>query len=145
MLTDALIALLLAAPAPATAPGAPAIESGFLFSEHVVVRIPLPRRQMLPSQRPPRWKESKGPRCINLPAIAGAAIDGPDSVDFVLKGGRRVRARLDHACPALDYYSGFYLVSPGDGRVCADRDSVHARSGGACEIERFRTLKQRQP
>jgi len=48
------------------------------------------------------------------------------------------------ACPALDFYSGFYLRPSADGQVCADRDTVHARSGGQCGIERFRTLVPRK-
>ena len=87
------------------------------------------------------WKESKGPRCIDMAAIAGAAIAAAERVDFVLRGGQRVRAQLDRACPALDFYSGFYLVGAADGRICADRDAIRTRAGGSCEIERFRTLK----
>jgi hypothetical protein len=143
MRTDAPLALLLAVTPLASAAfaGVPEGVSAFVYSEHVIVRVPLPR-----SAPPltPRWREGKGPRCIDLGAIAGAAISAPDSVDFVLKGGTRVRAKLDRECPALDYYSGFYLRSAGDARICADRDSVHARSGGACAIDRFRLLKPRR-
>ncbi len=105
--------------------------------EQVIVRIRTPRGAPPP---PIRWKEKKAPRCIATDSIAGAAVTGADSVDFVLKGGIRLRARLDDDCPALDYYSGFYLAPTADRNICADRDAVHARSGGACEITRFRAL-----
>jgi hypothetical protein len=87
-----------------------------------------------------QFKEHKGPRCIDATTIGGAAVSTPDSVDFILKGGQRVRARLEDQCPALDYYSGFYVVPPPDGKICADRDAIHTRSGAACEVDRFRTL-----
>jgi hypothetical protein len=132
-MTGALVALLLAGSA------APAAGSATIVREHIVIRVPLPRRPVAPPVI--AWRESKGPRCILMGGVAGAAIAAPDSVDFVMRGGRRLRARLDRECPALDYYSGFYLVSTLDGRICADRDAVHARSGGACEIDRFRLLK----
>lgn len=76
-----------------------------------------------------------------LAALAGAAITQPDSVDLFLRGGARLRARLDDDCPALDYYSGFYVRPTADGQVCERRDSLHTRAGGQCTIERFRSLQ----
>ena len=106
-----------------------------------VIRVPGWRRSAPPPPAPgTQYKEHKGPRCIDAAAIGGAAISAPDSVDFTLKGGRRVRAKLEEQCPALDYYSGFYVVPPPDGKICADRDSIHTRSGGDCGVDRFRTL-----
>lgn len=91
------------------------------------------------------YREKRGPGCIDANAIAGVAVSGPDAVDFILKGGQRVRAKLADACPALDYYSGFYLSPQSDGRVCADRDSIRTRSGGDCQIDRFRKLEPVPP
>jgi hypothetical protein len=106
-----------------------------------VIRIPGWRRSPTATPAPgTQFKEHKGPRCIEASAIGGAAVTAPDSVDFMLKGGQRVRARLEDQCPALDYYSGFYVVPPPDGKICADRDSIHTRSGADCEVDRFRAL-----
>ncbi|TVV75286.1 hypothetical protein [Sphingomonas solaris] len=105
--------------------------------ERVIVRI---RTGLAGSSPTPKYKEKKAPRCIAAASIAAAAVTEPDSVDFVLKGGERVRARLDDDCPALDYYGGFYLRPTADRTICADRDSIHARSGGECAITRFRKL-----
>jgi len=106
-----------------------------------VIRIPGWRRAPAAASAPgPQFKEHKGPRCIDAAAIGGAAVSAPDSVDFILKGGQRVRARLEDQCPALDYYSGFYVVPPPDGKICADRDAIHTRSGGDCEVDKFRAL-----
>ncbi len=87
-----------------------------------------------------RWDEHRGPRCVPLGHIAGVARLSQDSVDLVLRDNSRVRARLERRCPALDYYSGFYLAATPDGMLCADRDSIRARTGGQCGIDRFRSL-----
>jgi hypothetical protein len=75
-----------------------------------------------------------------MSGVGGAAVIEEDSVDLILKGGQRVRARFASSCAALDYYSGFYILPTKDGRICADRDSIHTRAGGECQIARFRLL-----
>ena len=72
--------------------------------------------------------------------LAGAAFTRADSVDLFMRGGRRMRAQLDDNCPALDFYSGFYLTPTRDGQVCGGRDTIRTRSGGQCDIERFREM-----
>jgi hypothetical protein len=90
------------------------------------------------------WEEHKGPKCIPARKIRGAMVAGREHVDFVLYDRTRIRARLSDDCPALDFYSGFYLT-PDDGRVCAKRDSIHSRIGSSCRIERFRGLTPKLP
>jgi hypothetical protein len=85
-------------------------------------------------------REKKGPRCLPMQDIQGAAILEKGSVDLVLRGGERMRARFAASCPALDYYSGFYILPPRDGQICSDRDVVRDRAGGECSIDRFRRL-----
>lgn len=103
--------------------------------DRVIMRVPV---------RPPpprvRWVERKGPKCISAPSIQGAFLEGNDHVDFVLEGRRLLRAELEENCPALDFYTGFYLSSDDD-RVCAKRDTVRTQMGETCRIERFRELK----
>jgi len=98
----------------------------------VPVRPPVSRGQLI-------WDERKGPKCISTRSIRGALLSGPDYVDFMLLARQRVRARFADDCPALDFYGGFYL-KPEDDRICADRDFVHSRIGGSCQIEAFRLL-----
>lgn len=96
-----------------------------------------------PAAVPPPYlelRERKGPRCLPMAGIVGAAVIAGNSVDFMLRGGSRVRARFESNCPALDFYSGFYLAPGADGQVCADRDAVHSRAGGECAIDKFRLL-----
>lgn len=106
--------------------------------QRIVVRVPA--TPLVPTPPSVRWKEKKGPRCIAMKDIAGAAIVEKDRVDLILKGGARVRAAFESSCPALDYYSGFYMVPSADADICADRDSIHTRAGGECQITRFRRL-----
>lgn len=124
-------------PAQAQRAGLPALPRGRItvMRERRVVRIPL-----RPAAEPPRWKETRGPRCVERRDIIAAAPNGSASVDFLFRDLSRVRAKLKNSCPAIDYYAGFYLQPTPDGRVCADRDAVHARSGGECQVDAFRTL-----
>lgn len=136
--------------APAPAPATAAVDAGprpateiqiaqMMIQQRIIIRVPA----MAPPSDPPRpikWKEVKGPKCVPLNQLAGAAITQNDSVDLFLRGGTRLRARLDDDCPALDYYSGFYIRPTDDGQVCQKRDMLHTRSGGQCRVERFRTL-----
>ena len=108
-----------------------------------VPRMPIGRTPVTSASRPQftsQWKEKKADRCIPVTRLAAAAINGPDSVDLLLNGGQRLRAKLGDKCPALDFYSGFYVQMPKDGKVCARRDSIKSRSGRECRIESFRTL-----
>jgi hypothetical protein len=92
------------------------------------------------------WIERKGPKCIPVADIRGAALSGKEHVDFILADRQRFRAELDDDCPALDFYGGFYL-KPEDARLCAKRDSINNRIGAECEIQKFRRLepKPRRP
>lgn len=109
--------------------------------QRVVIRV-----QTAPAPPPARseWREKGGPRCVPMAAIVGAAVLAPSSVDIILRGGDRVRARFAASCPALDYYSGFYIAPTGDGRICAGRDVVRDRAGGECEVDRIRKLVPRR-
>lgn len=101
----------------------------------VLIHVPIWNRS------PPliEWTERKGPKCLPSASLAGAAMAGPSSIDFVLRDRRRVRAKLDSDCAGLDFYGGFY-VEPQDGAICARRDEIRSRIGGSCRIERFRAL-----
>lgn len=104
--------------------------------QQVIIRVPAGPRVPAP---PVLWDEKGGPKCIYASALAGAEISRL-GVDLLLKGGTRVRAKIGSNCPPLDYYSGFYIRPGMDGRICQDRDTIRVRSGGSCEIDRFRAL-----
>jgi hypothetical protein len=115
------------------------------IQQHVVIRVPRPdtvRRVSAPAAPLPpiAWVEKDSDKCVKIQSLAGATITRPDSVDLFLSGGKRVRARLGNECPALDFYTGFYVKPTKDGMVCAKRDVFRSRSGGECRIKAFRTL-----
>jgi hypothetical protein len=139
------VLLLLAAggaapprPAQAPAPGYGRV----IVREQIVVRITHgPATPALAASS--GWKERKGPKCIQARALAGALVSSASTVDFLLRDGSRVRARLENDCPALGYYYGFYISPNADGQVCAERDAIRSRIGGQCDIHRFRALQPR--
>lgn len=132
----------------ARAPNQPQAQ-GFVFHQQVIIRVtPVPRaggNRLAQNNQTITWRESGGPRCIPVRAILGAAQISQDSIDLVLRDATRIRARLERHCPAMDYYFGVYVRPNADGMLCADRDAFRARSGGTCEIERFRLLRPREP
>ena len=132
------LALLGAAPPPPATVGR---YSQVIVREQLVVRIPA---EAMSAPVPIRWKEGKGPKCVAWRMVAGAAVAAPASVDFVLRDARRIRAKLDSSCPALDYYRGFYISPNADGQICADRDIIRSRMGGQCGIDKFRSLKPKR-
>lgn len=127
------------------APPPPRIVTSITIQRSLIIRVPRLPIGATPlasvSPLPPiRWTEKRADRCVPVTDLAGAAISTPDSVDLLLNGGKRLRARFDDNCPALDFYSGFYVKMPRDGKVCARRDTVRSRSGGECTIASFRAL-----
>lgn len=104
--------------------------------QEVVVRVPV-RPRAIPATA--GWAEKRGPKCIKLRKIRGAVLSGTDHVDFVMANRRRIRAKLENNCPALDFYAGFYLNTP-DEKICERRDAVRSRMGANCTITDFRNL-----
>ncbi|HET7708386.1 MAG TPA: hypothetical protein VFK50_02490 [Sphingomicrobium sp.] len=138
----ALVPILLGF-AGAQSVGQPTRVRTMTIEQQLIMRIPVRPFAM---QRHIEWIERKGPKCIPVADIRGAALSGREHVDFILADRQRVRAELDDDCPALDFYGGFYL-KPEDARLCAKRDFINNRIGGECEIQKFRRLepKLRRP
>jgi len=140
-------ALLALGPGARTPPAVPAPDADGIelaqlsFRSRVVVRVQTSQLEMVPEAS---LKERKGPKCIATNDILAAAVLARSSVDLVLRGGYRMRARFSANCPGLDYYSGFYVAGGGDGKLCADRDVIRDRAGGECEIDKFRQLVARR-
>jgi hypothetical protein len=106
--------------------------------DEIIIHVPIAQRRL------PRfeWVEHKGPKCLPVAMIAGAAMATPSTIDFMLRDRSRVRARLDSDCAGLDFYGGFY-VEPQNGAVCAKREEIRSRAGSTCRIERFRALERK--
>ena len=115
------------------------------FQQQIIVRVPQGPAPSAPNASMIRWEEHGGPRCVPWAQIAAADLVRQDSVDLIFRDNTRIRARLERRCPALDFYRGFYVSTTPDGLICADRDSIRARTGGECQIDQFRSLRARRP
>ena len=143
----ALFLLLSASQERRVPPPAPPVQ-GSLIIQHrqIIVRVPSGVREIAPAGASwLKWREGRGPNCISASRLLGATLLRQNSVDLILRDNSRVRAQLQRRCPALDYYRGFYINATEDGRICADRDSIHSRAGGECQIDAFRTLTPERP
>lgn len=87
-----------------------------------------------------RVVEKKADDCVKVDQLAGFTVNRPDSVDLMLRDGKLLRAKLGVDCPALGFYSGFYVKPTKDRKICAKRDSFRSRSGRLCDVEAFRKL-----
>ena len=89
---------------------------------------------------PPRFEERKMDDCVEVSDIAGVQTSGGNQLVLFLRDLTMVSARLEKACRARDFYSGFYLERNEDGKLCVDRDKLQSRAGAKCEIARMRKL-----
>lgn len=119
------------------------------IEQRIILRIapmPGPTRESLLALSPtapvaPRMLERPMGECIAMNAIAGGQPQRGSRLLLFMRDRRLIAADLEKACSARDFYSGFYVVRPNaDGRLCATRDRVLARSGARCQITAFRQL-----
>jgi hypothetical protein len=108
--------------------------------ERIIIRVPT---RTPPPRQTVTYVERKAAKCQPMKDIAASAVVKPDHIDIIYRGGLRLRAELENACPALEFYGGFYIQPTRDGQICAGRDAIRSRSGGECQIKRFRKLVPR--
>lgn len=151
-----LLLLLAATPALIGADAPPRLDgtqwAQLTIHERVIIRIPLVAAPPPPAAGPaatatfsrqlppPQWIERRAPKCVAASTLTGAQVGGAGDLDLIVGGVKRLRAKLDDDCPALDFYSGFYVKKGADGNICAGRDVIRSRSGTACAIRAFKTL-----
>ncbi|MBB5709714.1 hypothetical protein [Sphingomonas xinjiangensis] len=95
---------------------------------------------ILREPRPTPLLEKKAGKCVKVEKLAGFTVNRFDSVDLLLKDGGQLRARLGARCPALGFYSGFYVKPNPDKKICAGRDAFRSRTGRSCGIQSFAKL-----
>jgi len=146
----------VAAPEPLVALSTPLSEQSSSFwqlviEQQLIIRVPAQRSQLnsfsagpeqsrRANELPIVWKEKKAPKCVAMRNIMGMQAVQRDSIDLITRQRQRLRAQLNRGCRALDFYAGFYMQGSKDGKLCEDRDQIHARTGAKCEIDKFRLM-----
>jgi hypothetical protein len=118
------------------------IQFGYQNSDRrIIIRIP-PKPGPAPAGRsePTRWKEQKIGKCILMDRLVGSRPGPKESLEILTRDGNVIRAYLGDGCLAREFYAGAYVERSADGKLCVDRDLLHARTGAECEIEKFRLL-----
>lgn len=116
------------------------------IDQRVIVRLPSPpatasaNALRKSSAVPVRYKEQKVGKCLWIEKLAGSRVGTKQSLELLTKDGVLIRAYLGDGCLAREFYAGAYMERPYDGKLCVERDLLHARTGAKCEIDRFRLL-----
>lgn len=116
------------------------------IDQSVIVRFPAPASEPVTAgaQRQSvgkiKYKEKKIGKCLWVSRLGGSR-PGPDrSLDLVTRDGILIRAYLGDGCLAREFYAGTYMERSFDGKLCVNRDLLHARTGAKCDIDKFRLL-----
>jgi hypothetical protein len=116
------------------------------IDQRIIIRLPSPssapaavgaQRQSVAKLQ---YKEKKIGKCLWVDRLGGSR-PGPDrTLDLLTRDGILIRAYLGEGCLAREFYAGAYMERSFDGKLCVDRDVLHARTGAKCEIDKFRLL-----
>jgi hypothetical protein len=142
-----LLLLLLAPGGSGDAPARAADAGELAVQQRATIHVPrvtvTTTTIIMRSSRPaPAYREKKAEDCVKVERIAGFTVNRFDSVDLILRDGQLLRVKLGADCPALGFYSGFYVKQSGDRKICAKRDSFRSRSGRSCAVQGFTQLVQ---
>ena len=114
--------------------------------QRIIIRLPSPASapSAVGAQRQSvaklQYKEKKIGKCLWVDRLGGSR-PGPDrTLDLLTRDGILIRAYLGDGCLAREFYAGAYMERSLDGKLCVDRDVLHARTGAKCEIDKFRLL-----
>jgi hypothetical protein len=90
-----------------------------------------------------KYKEQKLGQCLWIDKLAGSRPGPKDTLELLTRDGVLIRAYLGDGCLAREFYAGAYMERSPDGKLCVDRDLLHARTGAKCEVDKFRLLVPR--
>lgn len=86
------------------------------------------------------FHEEKIGKCLIMDRLIASRPGPKQSLELVTREGQLIRAYLGDGCLAREFYAGAYVERSADGKLCVDRDLLHARTGAQCEIDKFRLL-----
>jgi hypothetical protein len=109
--------------------------------QRVIIRIPSRPATPASGTKPVSYKEAKIGKCLMMDRLVASRPGPKNSLELATRDGVIIRAYLHDDCFAREFYAGAYMERPADGKLCVDRDLVHARTGAKCEIDRFRVLQ----
>ena len=89
---------------------------------------------------PQRFIERKIGKCLAVRDIAAVQTGSGNRLLLFTRDQKIIAAKLEKACRARDFYSGFYIEQNKDGMLCIDRDKLQSRAGANCEVSRIRQL-----
>jgi hypothetical protein len=121
----------------------------FRIEQRVIIRIPrdrpmpVSRMQMgKASSREIEYKEKKIGKCLLMDRFVASrpGSSSKESLELITRSGEMIRVYLGDGCLARDFYAGAYMERAEDGKLCVDRDMIHARTGTKCDIDKFRLL-----
>jgi hypothetical protein len=121
--------------------------------QRVIIRVPRIRQTSAPSSamgtltsRPIKYNEKKIGKCVIMDRFVASrpGSGSKEYLELMTREGSLIRAYLGDGCLAREFYAGAYMERPNDGKLCVDRDLMHARTGAKCEIDKFRLLVQKK-
>jgi hypothetical protein len=86
------------------------------------------------------YNEEKIGKCLVMDRLVASRPGPKNSLELVTRERQLIRAYLGDGCLSREFYAGAYVERPADGKLCVDRDLLHARTGAKCEIDKFRLL-----
>lgn len=75
------------------------------------------------------YNEEKIGRCLMMDRLIASRPGPKNSLELVTRERQLIRAYLGDGCLAREFYAGAYVERSSDGRLCVDRDILHARTG----------------
>jgi hypothetical protein len=112
--------------------------------QRVIIRYPNqptpPQQGRNENRKAMNYNEEKVGKCLLMDRLIASRPGPKNSLELVTRERQLIRAYLGDGCLAREFYAGAYVERSTDGKLCIDRDLLHARTGAKCEIDKFRLL-----
>lgn len=114
------------------------------IEQRIIIRFPNQPVPAAPGRSDKRnatlYNEEKIGKCLLMDRLVASRPGPKNSLELVTRERQLIRAYLGDGCLAREFYAGAYVERSKDGKLCVDRDLLHARTGAKCEIDKFRLL-----